>query len=553
MKKLSFLLAVIMMLSFSACGGGTGTTSNEQTTQNTEQTEQATEETAEPAAEATAKSPDNDLVVAMQADATHLDPHVSGNGVSNTVTNTMYESLVTFDADTNIVPMLAKEWSMSDDGLSYTFVLNEGITFHDGEPFNAEAVIANWERGRSDQSLRIYTQTQSWVSAVADSEYQLTITLDEPNNTFLNKLTQVRIISPKAIEEWGQDGLAKQSAGTGPYILSERVDGGYTKMVRNENYWGEQPYYDEVIVKYIPDASARLQALQSGEIDLIYGSALLTWDDYQQATSLPNIAGAVAESDSKTRNLVLNASGVLSDLRVREAVAYAIDKETLSEGLTYGEETPADHLFPDGIPYTDVELNVVRTYDPEKANALLDEAGWVLNESTGIREKDGQALSLKYTYDSGDALNKSLATAVKSQLAAVGINVETEGQEMMTWWQEGVAGNYDLIMWNTEQPYTSPHNYFIPMLSRSPHVPSLPAVEGSDEFLSLIEEFQTTDDSARVQEIFNQLLNFDNDNVLDLPLLFVKDMIVYNTDKIAGYDFSSTPMFFDVRLIQPAE
>ena len=313
------------------------------------------------------------------------------------------------------------------------------------------------------------------------------------------------------------------------------------------------PIIDEVIVKYIPDASARLQALQSGEIDLIYGSALLTWDDYQQALSLPNIAGAVAESDSKTRNLVLNASGVLSDLKVREAVAYAIDKETLSEGLTYGEETPADHLFPDGIPYTDVELNVVRTYDPEKANALLDEAGWMMNESTGIREKDGQALSLKYTYDSGDALNKSLATAIKSQLAAVGINVETEGQEMMTWWQEGVAGNYDLIMWNTEQPYTSPHNYFIPMLSRSPHVPSLTAVEGSDKFLALIEEFQTTDDPTRVQEIFDQLLNFDNDNVLDLPLLFVKDMIVYNTDKVAGYDFSSTPMFFDVRLIQPAE
>ena len=203
-------------------------------------------------------------------------------------------------------------------------------------------------------------------------------------------------------------------------------------------------------------------------------------------------------------------------MKVREAVAYAIDKETLSEGLTYGEETPADHLFPDGIPYTDVELNVVRTYDPEKANALLDEAGWVLNESTGIREKDGQALSLKYTYDSGDALNKSLATAVKSQLAAVGIDVETEGQEMMTWWQEGVAGNYDLIMWNTEQPYTSP------TITSSPCCLALPMCQphrcgGSDKFLALIEEFQTTDDPTRVQEIFDQLLNFDNDNVLDLP------------------------------------
>ena len=91
------------------------------------------------------------------------------------------------------------------------------------------------------------------------------------------------------------------------------------------------------------------------------------------------------------------------------------------------------------------------------------------------------------------------------------------------------------------------------MLSRSPHVPSLAGVEGSDEFLSLISEFRTTNDTDRVQEIFNQLLNFDNDNVIDLPLLYVKDMIVYNTDKIAGYDFSSTPMFFDVRLIQPAE
>lgn len=75
--------------------------------------------------------------------------------------------------------------------------------------------------------------------------------------------------------------------GTGPYVYEEIVDGDYVRFVRNENYWGEQPYYDEVIVKYIPDASARLQALQSGEIDLIYGSALLTWDDYQQATSSP--------------------------------------------------------------------------------------------------------------------------------------------------------------------------------------------------------------------------------------------------------------------------
>ena len=496
---------------------------------------------------------DKTLTIATMTETTTLSPLYMG--VYNYSMCTMlYETLLKYE-DGEVKGNLAESYSFNEDGTVMTLTLRQGITFHDGTPFNAEAVKKNLDFMHSNPQYMACPGIYDIESVEVADEYTVTITYPHPYYGYAYDFCWPDVggmQSPNQIVE-GDFQTVQGYAGTGPYIYEEYVSGEYTRFVRNENYWGEQPYYDEVIVKYIPDASARLQALQSGEIDLIYGSALLTWDDYQQATSLPNIAGAVAESDSKTRNLVLNASGVLSDLKVREAVAYAIDKETLSEGLTYGEETPADHLFPDGIPYTDVELNVVRTYDPEKANALLDEAGWMMNESTGIREKDGQALSLKYTYDSGDALNKSLATAVKSQLAAVGINVETEGQEMMTWWQEGVAGNYDLIMWNTEQPYTSPHNYFIPMLSRSPHVPSLPAVEGSDEFLALIEEFQTTDDPTRVQEIFDQLLNFDNDNVLDLPLLFVKDMIVYNTDKIAGYNFSSTPMFFDARLIQPAE
>ena len=377
MKKLSFLLAVIMMLSFSACGGGTGTTSNDQTTPNTEQTEQATEETAEPAAEATAKSPDNDLVVAMQADATHLDPHVSGNGVSNTVTNAMYESLVTFDADTNIVPMLAKEWSMSDDGLSYTFVLNEGITFHDGEPFNAEAVIANWERGRSDQSLRIYTQTQSWVSAVADSEYQLTITLDEPNNTFLNKLTQVRIISPKAIEEWGQDGLAKQSAGTGPYILSERVDGGYTKMVRNENYWREGPKVDTLTFRVVPEDGARIAMLQTGEADIITPVPPIQVEKIENDPNVvvKNEKGITYRYATLNKNYTLeDGRQPFDDVRVRQAMNYAFDSEMYCQVVFQGYAVKPTSIFSESIMYYAPQTPY--DVDLEKAKSLMAEAGY---------------------------------------------------------------------------------------------------------------------------------------------------------------------------------
>ena len=213
----------------------------------------------------------------------------------------------------------------------------------------------------------------------------------------------------------------------------------------------------------------------------------------------------------------------------------------------------AEGLFPAGIPYTEAELSTVRGFDQEKARMLLDEAGWKLNEASGIREKDGAALTLTFTYDSGEVMNKPLATLIKSQLAEVGIKVDTVGQEMYTWWTEGVAGNYDITIWNTEQPYTSPHNFFTPMLRSSPHMVSLDVIPEGEKFKGLIEEFQTTDDEKRVEEIFAYLLNASNDQVLNLPLTYVKDMIVYNTNKVEGYSFTSTPMFFDISRLMPAD
>ncbi|MDA3734047.1 nickel ABC transporter substrate-binding protein [Niameybacter massiliensis] len=533
------LCGALLCGTFAGCSNGNGESSTNTTS-------------ASKKSEATITEP-KILTTAVGAELNTLYP-LNMDVQNNIGTKLCYEGLVNYE-DGKVVPGLAESWEFSNEGKALTFHLKEGVTFHDGTPFNGEAVKADFEFAHSNPNFSNISAVANLESVEIVDEY--TLTFHYPNAYFAYLMdfcypeTMV-LVSPKVLEE-GNYQLMKDVVGTGPYIYDEIVDGEYVRFIRNENYWGEQPYYDEVIVKYIPEASARLQALQNGEIDLIYGSALLSWDDYDQAITLSNIEGAVAKSDSKARNLVVNASGVLSNVNMRSAVAYGIDKKTLSNGLTYGKETPADHLFPDDVPYTDVELNVVRTYNLDKANALLEQEGWIMNESTGIREKDGQPLILKYTYHSADALNKPLATAIKSQLAIIGIGVQTEGQEMMTWWQEGVAGNYDLIMWNTEQPYTAPHNYFIPMLSRSPHVPSLKNIEDSDEFIALINAFQVNDDPIQIQGIFNQLLNFDNDNVLDLPILFAKDMIVYNSEKIDGYDFTSTPTFFDVRKIRPIE
>ena len=420
-KRISFFLAVVMALTFAACSSGGTTTSEEGTTTEETTTEATTEEGSEAASEtSTAKSPDNDMVVAMQADITNLDPHVSSNGVSNTVTGTMYESLVTFDEDANIIPMLAKEWTMSEDGLTYTFILNEGITFSDGEPFNAEAVIANWERGKADQSLRVYSQTKAWVSAVADSEYQLTITLEEPNNTFLNKLTQVRIVSPKAIEELGKDGLAKQSAGTGPYVFAERVDGGYTKVVRNENYWREGPKVDSLTFKVVPEDGSRIAMLKTGEADII--------------TPVPPIQVEQIEGDSNI--VVMNEKGItyryvtlnknytladgrqpFNDVRVRQAMNYAFDNEAFCQVVFQGYAVKPTSIFSDSIMYyaeqTPYDL------DLEKAQALMEEAGYA----------DGFPVTI---WVDNTTIEMQGAEFVKQQLAQINIDVTVEPQESTT-------------------------------------------------------------------------------------------------------------------------
>lgn len=497
------------------------------------------------------------LTMAVSAELNTLYP-LNMDVQNNVATKLCYEGLVNY-VDGKVVPCLAESWEFSNGGKDLTFHLKEGVKYHDGTELKAQAVkdcflFAN--KNPNFGAIRAVNNLES-IDVVDDH----TVTFHYPNAYFAYLYDfcypEVMILeSPNVILPEGDENrymTMKGVVGTGPYIYDEIVKGDYVRFVRNEDYWGEQPYYDEVIVKYIPEPSARLQALQNGEIDMIYGSALLTWNDYEQALSLPNVKGVVSAVDSNTRNIILNASSdILQDIQVREAIAYAIDKEAISSGLTFGNETVATKLFPAGTPYTDGALHTERTFDANKAQQLLEEAGWQMNDSTGIREKDGKPLHITFTYDAGNAMNQDLATVIRSQLAKVGIDVTTTGQDMMTWWKEGASGHYDITIWNTEQPYTSPHNYFAPMLNRSAHAPSLAGLEDISQFTTYVEEFQKTDDEARVKEIFDYLLNFDNDNVIDVPLLYAKDMMVYNTDKIADYTFTSTPMFFDIRQIKPA-
>lgn len=416
-KQASIILAALLAVSLTACSGGKTETP---ATTAAGETSAATEAASTAGGDNTAVSPDNDFVIALQADATHLDPHVSGNGVSNTITNSMYETLVWFDENLELKPLLAKSWTVSDDGLDYTFVLNEGIKFHDGEPFNAESIVANYERAKSDSSLRLASQTAMWDSVTVDSEYQVTIHLKEPNNTFLNKLAQVRIVSPKAIKELGKDGLAKQSAGTGPFILSERVDGGYTKMVRNENYWQDGPKVDTLTWHVVPEDGARVAMLQTGEADIISPLPAIQVDKLKNDASLDvlNLGGLTYRYATLNKNYTLaDGRKPLDDVRVRQAMNYAFDSEAYTQVVFQGYASVPTSLFASSVPYYAEQTPY--TADVEKAKSLMSEAGY----------SNGFPINI---WVDNTTIEMQGAEFLKQQLAQINIDVNVVPMESTT-------------------------------------------------------------------------------------------------------------------------
>lgn len=467
----------------------------------------------------------------------------------------IYEGLVKY-VDGEIKPCLAESWDLSEDGTVLTFHLRQGVTFHDGEAFNAEAAKTNIEFWHTNPAYVSLPGVVSYSAIEATDEYTLTITYDAPYFAYLNDFCWPDVcvmISPKLIVD-GDYQTVHGYAGTGPYVYGEYVAGQHTVFNRNENYWGEPAYYDQIVAKYIPEAASRLQALRTGEIDLIYGSAQMSYEDYQQATAISGVVGKLAPAGSTVRNITTNFNGYLSDLRVRQAIACAIDKEGISEGLTYGYEPVANTVVTDGTAYSDITGNETYTFDMDRANQLLDESGWIMNSSTGIREKDGQPLHIVFTYPTDDSTTRPIATLIKSQLAEVGIDMEIKGLEKMEWYMGYMAPDgFDMTTMDTFYNYAMPHCWYSPMLAQMPQDVSIPLMEDSDTFVSYLSEFKTSNDEARLMEIFTYLIQNDLDQVLDIPLTYQMDMIVYNSQKISDYNFVSDYQFFDPAQITPAE
>ncbi|MCG7406634.1 ABC transporter substrate-binding protein [Paenibacillus sp. ACRRX] len=449
----------------------------------------------------------------------------------------VYDMLVRYE-NGEIKPGLATEWKFNESGTELTFKVRQGVKFHDGEALNAAAVIANLDYYQHEGNASFLKAVSTIDKLEAVDEYTVKITYKAPYYPVLHDFaTQyLAIVSPKSIIKDNYQSM-NGTIGTGPYIHDSFKKGEYTSFKKNKDYWGDKPAYEQIVVKYVPDSATRLKALQTGEVDVIFSSTMITNDEFKQATSMAGVKGKTS-TGSHTRALAINASSEnLTDLRVREAIAYAVNKQELAEGLTYGNEAPADQMFDGNIPYIKQGLRTKRAFDLQQAAALLDQAGWKLNEGTGYRELNGKPKKLRFTYETGDTFNKQLATALQGQLKKVGLQVDVEGTDVMTWWTDCVEGRYDITIWNAKGSPEDPHHFVGPMLDQTAHTASMSKLPEVADMKKRITEVLHTRDEAKITSGYDFILNYLNDNVIVVPLTNAKELILYRTDKVVDYTF----------------
>lgn len=311
----------------------------------------------------------NEIVIAVNENFITMDPHNTGDRNSNAVQNAMLESLIT-EEDGEIVPLLAENFSANDDATQFTFNLRQGVTFHDGTPFNAESVKVNFERIMDpDNSLRLYNRGFNNIKSIeTPDDYTVIVTLNTPNSSMLPKFVPAKIVSPKALESGD---ITQHPVGTGPYKFVEWVQGDHLTIDLNKEYWADTATVERITYKPVPENGARVAMLKTGEADFIF--PLPT----QNINELENHEGVVVDKVKSTiaRYVSLNTmKEPFNDKRVRQALNYAIDKDAYINVVMAGLATPLDSPLPSEMRY--YQSQSLYEHNIEKAKDLLKEAGY---------------------------------------------------------------------------------------------------------------------------------------------------------------------------------
>src|ERR671916_2028923 len=440
-------------------------------------------------------TPPGTLFVALEAEPPELDPNLSSAYVDRQVMASLYDKLVDIDEQGEIVPMLAKSYEVSDDGTVYTFELREGIKFHDGTEFNAEAVKFNLDRYQKEDSVRS-TEVEPIESIEVVDPMTVRVTLSEPFAPFLAVLTDRAgiIASPKAIKESGGR-ISKNPVGTGPFEFVERVRGDHITVKKNPDYWREGlPKLDKIIYRGIDDENVQYQNLQSGELDLIDSTPLVEVKDLQESGDYR----VSIESGLGYNGIWLNVTRPPFDNeKLRQAVDRLVNREAVAKAaLRNVGGTPANSPFSkQSWAYGESDEYPPRSV--EEAKALLEEAG----------KPDGFSFTFK---TDPSPINQQLGQVIQSNLKPAGIKVELEQVEFGTLLEQNTSGDFEamLLGWSGRiDPDLNIYDFTVTDGDFNASGYSNPEVD------KLLNEARTTSDRDRRKQLYDQVMEILHEEV----------------------------------------
>lgn len=510
MYLVSLMMLLIMSLFLAACGADDAETSSSETGKDSStNTDSSTTDNS-------SSSTPQVLVFGRGADSVSLDPGIVTDGESFKVTQNVFETLLNFgEQDTTINPGLAKEWEVSEDGLTYTFQLQEGVKFHDGTDFNADAVIKNinrWKGGKEEDfyyfNSMFKAEGEDIIKDVtAEGDYTVVFTLSRPQAPFLKNLAMspFGIGSPTAFEAAG-DKFGDNPVGTGPFKFTDWKRNDSITIEKFEDYWQEGfPKLDKVIFRSIPDNSARLNELMAGNIDL--------------ADGVNPSDGKTVEGDSALQLIerpsmnigylgLTNTRAPFDNKLVRQAVNYAIDKQAIVDAFFEGRAEVAANPMPPSISGYNDAISPY-PYDPEKAKSLLAEAGY------DGKEIELWAMPVPRPYMPDGA---KVAEVIQKNLEDVGIPSKIVTFEWATYLEKAKNGEADAFMLGWTGDNGDADNFIYTLLDKDNIGSNNYAYYTNEEVHELLIQAQSETDENVRNELYKKAQEIIHDDAPWVPL-----------------------------------
>lgn len=345
------------------------------------------------------------ITVGLSQEPVSLDPAAGLYIPEQFMIQQIFDPLIYADPELNLYPALATEWSVNEEGTEFSFTLREGVKFHDGTDFTAEAVKVSFDRAAEGQSIAAASPAllAGYIETEIIDDTHVVVKFEVPHATLLQDLSRpwLMISSPAAIEQYGSE-YGRHPVGTGPFVFDSWAAQEYVTITKNEDYnWGPEffnhegpAYLDEVTFRFLPEAATRLTAFQTGEAQIVQDPSYLEASFYADD---PEVNLYTFAAPGMTSHQMINTEKApTDDINVRKAMIYAVDQDQISQTAFYGLQPAAHSLISPSTWAFSPEADDMYRYDPEKAASLLEESGWVDTDGDGIREKDGVKLHIEY-------------------------------------------------------------------------------------------------------------------------------------------------------------